>query len=279
MDIIIYYYPGAIPEIFKLRRCPWCPADSPHFQDPEEEPLSGEEITGVPDAFQTHCKNSHSIAEPDLQCRNALMERNEEDDDERATALRAEIIARHPGILKEKARKGKPPAGRRRAGHVPQITCEICCEHFTSSAGAMELHALAHTRGDYVKYGQIWRYGDDGERIKTSEFVPSEHIWDSNQGRYFMGSNAYVTRCHVPEDACYMTRSGKFGIKCRKCGTFKKQLQEEGQQVITEFTRSMMKQVDDMQKHEMACKGKKEAMPPQRADADDPAIPPPPNSL
>eukprot|EP00392_Amoebophrya_sp_AT5.2_P005026 g5035.t1 len=151
----MYYRPPrtGIEEPFYGGQCKWC---GQRFGRASEGEIWCEptRVANVPEALKLHLKECHAVFTPDeeeIKCRQELVKVAKERDAERGKQIRSDIIGRYTS-LSEVRKTGPRRAGR--VTHVPKIKCRLCKTNFTSSAGAMELHAQAHLRDDYIKNSQ-----------------------------------------------------------------------------------------------------------------------------
>ncbi|CAD7962127.1 unnamed protein product [Amoebophrya sp. A120] len=250
---------GAPQYLYRAKKCPWCSPDASEFgARSDDEWRALDSVVGLPPEFLDHVSREHAAVEPKTDRLDEAREYNEDIDGEKSAQIRREIIQQHE-CLREKPAKGRLPRGRTK--RVPQITCTICSRDFTSSAGAMALHAQAHENEEYQTLGQIYRTdATTGERFATSEFRPQQHIWDEGRGKFTAGSDAHSCAIIIPRAAEYRTRHNKMGIKCRKCTAFRIQLQGDDEDQL-HYCKAVEKKVEKMKKREKWCKGKKFAFP------------------
>eukprot|EP00392_Amoebophrya_sp_AT5.2_P013786 g13918.t1 len=249
-----HYRPSAtgLEGVFYSGRCKWCGAV---YGAAEQEELWREptEIATVPQLLKQHlgeCHAAYKLDEAELHVKRELVKMAKAKDAERGQQIRSQIIGRHT-CLSEVRKTGPRRAGR--VTHVPKIACRLCGLHFTSSAGAMELHAKAHLRDDYIKNNQMYRRerADDGKwrKVMINEYRPECHQMHTN-GHYFAGSDASLCAIEVPQffEPRFIADDGKPSIKCRLCKRFHLEYDEDEHEMAR-----LGKAVSNMRKHEAIC--------------------------
>eukprot|EP00392_Amoebophrya_sp_AT5.2_P013417 g13535.t1 len=229
--------------VFYSGRRKWCGAAyGPAAQ--EELWCEPTEIATVPQLLKQHLHDCHGAYAPDeaeLHCRREFVKLAKECDAQRGKWIRSQIIGKY-ACLSEVRMTGPRRAGR--VTHVPKIACRFCKHknkksvHFTSSAGAMALHAEAHLRDDYIKNSQMYRRvrADDGSwrKVMINEYRPECHQLQPN-GHYFAGSDASLCTVQMPRmfEPRSVTRDGTPSIRCRFCKKFHVEYDENLHDLIT----------------------------------------------
>eukprot|EP00392_Amoebophrya_sp_AT5.2_P009731 g9759.t1 len=238
--------------VFYSGKCKWCGAA---YGPAEQEELWCEptEIATVPQLLKQHLEECHAVYkldEAELHVKREFVRIAKSKDVERGKEIRSQIIGRYT-CLSEVRKTGPRRVGR--VTHVPKIACRLCGLHFTSSAGAMELHAKAHLRDDYIKNSQTYRRarGENGKwrKVMINEYRPECHQMHPN-GHYFAGSDASLCAIEVPQffDPRLTAAGGKPSIRCRFCKRFHLEYDEDEH----EWAR-LGKAVSIMRKHEAIC--------------------------
>eukprot|EP00392_Amoebophrya_sp_AT5.2_P011243 g11318.t1 len=233
-------------------QCSWCDTRfSPRGEDEIWREPTG--LATVPLQLRTHLSQCRAVFQPDEEetlARKAFAQEAKEKDAERSKQIRAQIIGRSP-CLREVRETGPRRPGR--ITHVPKIACRYCGAHFTSSAGAMEMHAKAHLRDDYTKIGQICRRvkGEDRKwhRVPINEYRPEQHQLHPN-GHTFAGSDTCLCDILMPfkYEPRFLHRREGPSIRCRLCKKYGIEYDEDEH----EPTR-LGKAVSKMRKREAIC--------------------------